>query len=121
MNSTEESKTRTTFQSISLHVEDVERSVAFYEKLPGAQTVIHHAGHFAKIKFGEGYIQVVSIPAEDRSFHIEMNAADLNALHAALKAAGIEPDSPPAKQFFGRTQFQVHDPDGNILEFDTPD
>ncbi len=109
-----------TLQSVSLHVADVERSVAFYTKLPGAQVLIHHPGQFAKIKFGEGYIQVVAVPPEEKEFHIELNAPDLQALYDELKAAGIEPDSPPTKQFFGRIQFQVHDPDGNILEFDTP-
>jgi catechol 2,3-dioxygenase-like lactoylglutathione lyase family enzyme len=115
-----DARTTLSLQSVSLHVADVERSVAFYSKLPGAQTVIHHPGAFAKIKFGAAYIQVVSIPASETKFHIELNAEDLSALHDALKAAGIEPDGPPTKQFFGRTQFEVHDPDGYILEFDTP-
>jgi catechol 2,3-dioxygenase-like lactoylglutathione lyase family enzyme len=109
-----------TLQSVSLHVADVERSVAFYTKLPGAQVLIHHPGQFAKIKFGEGYLQVVGVPPEEKDFHIELNAPDLQALYDELKTAGIEPDSPPTKQSFGRIQFQVHDPDGNILEFDRP-
>jgi catechol 2,3-dioxygenase-like lactoylglutathione lyase family enzyme len=46
----------TTFESVSLHVADVEKSVAFYSKLPGAQIVMHHAREFAKIKLGDAYI-----------------------------------------------------------------
>jgi len=108
------------FESVSLHVADVEKSVAFYSKLPGAQLILHHPGQFAKFKFGDAHIQVVAVPPGEKSFHIELNAVDLQALYDELKAAGIEPDGPPAEQFFGRTQFRVHDPDGYILEFDTP-
>jgi catechol 2,3-dioxygenase-like lactoylglutathione lyase family enzyme len=105
---------------VSLHVVDVEKSVAFYSKFPGVQLILHHPGQFAKFKFGDAHIQVVAIPPDEKSFHIELNAADLHTLYDELKAAGIEPDGPPKKQFFGRTQFRVHDPDGYILEFDTP-
>jgi len=110
----------TSLEGVSLHVADVEKSLAFYSKLPGAQLILHHPGEFAKFKFGDGHIQVVAVPPQEKSFHIEMNAADLTALYDDLKAAGIEPDGPPTERFFGRTNFRVHDPDGNILEFDTP-
>ena len=109
----------TSLEGVSLHVADVEKSVAFYSKFPGAQLIMHRTGEFAKFKFGDGHIQVVAIPPEEKSFHIEMNAPDLHALYDNLKAVGIEPNGPPTKQSFGRTQFRVHDPDGNILEFDT--
>jgi catechol 2,3-dioxygenase-like lactoylglutathione lyase family enzyme len=107
------------FESVSLHVHDVEKSVAFYSKIPGAELIMHRRGQFAKLKFGGGHIQVVGISAQERSFHIELDAPDLQALYNQLKGAGIEPESPPRLQSFGRTQFHVHDPDGNILEFDT--
>jgi len=110
---------KTSLEGVSLHVADVEKSVAFYSKLPGAQLIMHRAGEFAKFKIGDGHIQVVAIPQSENSFHIEMNAPDLHALYDALKDAGIEPDGPPAVRPFGRTNFRVHDPDGNILEFDT--
>ena len=109
----------TTFESVSLHVADVEKSVAFYSKLPGAQMVMHRPGQFAKFKFGGGHIQVVAMPAQEKSFHIELDSPNLQELYKHLKAAGIEPEGPPAMQSFGRTQFRVRDPDGNVLEFDT--
>ena len=108
-------------ESISLHVADLEKSVAFYAKLPGAKLVIHHPGRFAKYRVGGAHIQLVALPLGQKGFHIEIDAADLHALHDELKAAGIEPEGPPTKQFFGRTQFRVLDPDGNVLEFDTLD
>jgi len=109
----------TSLEGISLLVADVEKSVAFYSKLPGAQMIMRRAGHFAKFKIGEGHVQVVGIPPEEKSFHIEMDAPDLQGLYEHLRAAGIEPDGPPTKRSFGRTNFRVHDPDGNIIEFDS--
>jgi catechol 2,3-dioxygenase-like lactoylglutathione lyase family enzyme len=114
----EERNMNTSLEGVSLHVADVEKSVAFYSKLPGAQLILHRPGQFAKFKIGDGHVQVVAIPPEEKTFHIEMNAPDLQVLYAHLKAAGIEPDGPPTKRSFGRTNFRVHDPDGNILEFD---
>lgn len=107
-------------QGVSLHVADVEKSVAFYSKLPGAKIVIHRPGYFAKFKFGEGYIQVVSIPAEEKSFHIELDTENQQSLYEQLTASGFEPEGPPTLQPFGRTNFSLLDPDGNVLEFDTP-
>ena len=109
----------TSLEGISLLVADVEKSVDFYSKLPGAQMIMHRTGQFAKFKIGEGHVQVVGIPPEEKSFHIEMDAPDLQGLYEHLKAAGIEPDGPPTKRFFGRTNFRVHDPDGNIIELDS--
>jgi len=108
----------TSLEGVSLHVADVEKSVAFYSNLPGAQLILHRPGQFAKFKIGDGHVQVVATPPEEKSFHIEMNTPDLQVLYDHLKAAGIEPDGPPTKRSFGRTNFRVHDPDGNILEFD---
>ena len=78
-----------TFESISLHVADVEKSVSFYSKFPGAEVIIHRPGQFAKFRFGGGHIQVVAVPAEEKTFHIELDAPDLQALHDELKSVGI--------------------------------
>lgn len=110
----------TIFESVSLHVADVEKSVAFYSKLPGAELVMHRPGQFAKFRFGGGHIQVVGIPAVEQSFHIELDAPDLHELYGQLQAAGLEPEEAPTLQSFGRINFRIRDPDGNILEFDTP-
>ena len=109
------------FQSISLHVADVGKSVAFYSRLPGAELTIHRPGDFAKFKVGAAYIQVVAERIAGKGFQIEIDAPDINALHDELQRVGLEPEGPPKKQAFGRTQFRVRDPDGNIVEFDQLD
>ena len=80
---------------------------------------LHSFDKLVRCKIGEGHIQVVGLPPEEKSFHIEMDAPDLQGLYEHLRAAGIEPDGPPTKRSFGRTNFRVHDPDGNIIEFDS--
>jgi len=70
----------TSLEGVSLHVADVEKSVSFYSKLPSAQLLMHRPGHFAKFKLGEGHIQVVAIPPDEKCFHMEMNAPDLHVL-----------------------------------------
>ena len=76
-------------ESVSLHVADLEKSVAFYSKLPGTKLVMHHPGRFAKFKLGGAHIQLVALPAKEKGFHIEIDAPDLYALYDELKAAGI--------------------------------
>jgi len=41
-------------EGVSLQVADVERSVGFYAKFPGAQLIMHRPGQFAKFKTGDG-------------------------------------------------------------------
>ena len=39
----------------------------------------------------------------------------------SLRVADVERSvASPALRPFGRTSFRIHDPDGNVLEFDTP-
>ncbi|HZO87507.1 MAG TPA: VOC family protein [Chthonomonadaceae bacterium] len=99
---------------LTLHVQDVERSVQFYSRIPGAVLVHHRPGQFALFQFGKGCLGLLQVGG---GFHAELETADLDAMYAQLRAAGIEPESPPAKRPWGETDFLVKDPDGNLLEF----
>jgi len=57
----------TSLEGVSLHVADVEKSVAFYSKFPGAKLIMHRPGQFAKFKIGDGHIQVVAIRQKRRA------------------------------------------------------
>ena len=108
-------------EGVSLHVADVERSIQFYFRIPGAELLIHVPGKFARFRIGSGYLHVVHLPEVERRFHIEMGADDLNQLYTELKTLGIEPEGPPTARPWGITDLRVIDPDGNMLEFDAPD
>ena len=107
-------------EGVSLHVADVERSVQFYSRLPGAELLIHNPGEFARFRMGGGYLHVVHIPEVGRSFHVEMGTDDLDQLYSELQSLGIETVGPPTERPWGMTDLNVIDPDGNILEFSGP-
>jgi len=41
-----------TLAGLTLHVADVERSLAFYKQFPGAQLIFHMTNRFALLRFG---------------------------------------------------------------------
>lgn len=104
----------TTLEGISLHVADVERSVEFYLKLPGVELVHQRRDEFARLKIGDGFLHVVRLPKA--GFHVEINVDDVEAYHSDVLSAGLSA-SRPQRHPWGKTDFHLTDPDGNILEF----
>jgi catechol 2,3-dioxygenase-like lactoylglutathione lyase family enzyme len=101
---------------LTLHVSDVDRSLAFYERLPGAAVMFHLPGRFALLRFGSGRLGLLA--DEQRPFHIEFQVPDLDAAAAQLRDLGMTVDGPTERQW-GERDILVHDPDGNLLEFGT--
>lgn len=101
-------------EGLTLHVADIERSVEFYSRIPGASVAFHIPECFAMYRFGQGHIGLLKA---DPGFHIEIESTDLQASYNAQRVAGIEPEDPPAKRPWGETDFMVVDPDGNRIEF----
>jgi catechol 2,3-dioxygenase-like lactoylglutathione lyase family enzyme len=106
---------RITFRGLTLHVEDVERSRDFYERIPGAVLAGHRPGQFALLEIGGGLLGLLQLPK--RGFHIEIDATELDAVHEQLVKGGIRPASAPRDRPWGERTFNVIDPDGNVLEF----
>lgn len=103
-------------EGLTLHVADLERSVEFYAKIPGARVLTHRPGVFAMVQIGNARLGLLA-RAQNLGFHLEVETADLGAMYAQLQAAGIEPSTPPQKKAWGGMEFMVADPDGNIVEF----
>lgn len=104
-------------EGLTLHVSDLEKSVEFYSRIPGAEKLMHFSGKFAMFRFGEGRLGLIQ--AEKQGFHIELGTEkNLDAMYEAVLAAGFEPESPPTDRPWGRRDFLMRDPDGNFLEFD---
>ena len=106
----------TSLAGLTMHVQNLERSVEFYSRLPGAALVAHHPGQFAMFRFGQGRLGLLQIDLP-RPFHVEMEVPDLDAMHSQLKDLGIEAESPPTDRPWGERDFRLIDPDGKILEF----
>ena len=86
------------------------------QKYPGATVEVHMPGNFAMLRIGTARLGLLGHWQEQR-FHVEIVTEDLPAMHAALVKSGIQPESEPKKQEWGEVDFQVKDPDGNIIEF----
>jgi catechol 2,3-dioxygenase-like lactoylglutathione lyase family enzyme len=109
---------------LTLHVDDVERSRDFYMRIPGAVLVEHRPGDFALIQLGEGRLGLLSaryLWLGGARFHMELSSsrAGVDALYEQVRASGIEAQSPPTDRAWGERTFNVSDPDGNLIEFDS--
>ena len=104
-------------EGLTLHVSDLEKSVEFYSRIPGAQKLMQFGSEFAMFKFGEGRLGLIQ--AEKNGFHVELSTnKNLDAIYEQVLAAGFQPESPPTQRPWGRRDFLLKDPDGNLLEFD---
>ncbi len=100
---------------LTLHVKDVDKSLAFYTKLPGVQVQVHRPGDFALLRIGE--MRLGLLRHSTGAFHVELETEDLDKLYEHLKATGIEIGAPPSVKNWGERDFLVIDPDGNMIEF----
>jgi len=100
---------------ITLHVKNVEASLAFYKRIPGAQVLVHRPNTFAMLRIGQSRLGLLQWPQP--TFHLEFDSLDLDATKAALRQAGFEPQSHPQIRSWGADDFVITDPDGNIVEF----
>jgi catechol 2,3-dioxygenase-like lactoylglutathione lyase family enzyme len=99
---------------LTLHVADVDRSLQFYRRLPGATVLFHLPGRFALIRLGQGRLGLLA--DQKRPFHVELEVPDLDAAAADLRGLGLEIDGPTEREW-GERDVLVRDPDGNLLEF----
>jgi catechol 2,3-dioxygenase-like lactoylglutathione lyase family enzyme len=106
-----------TLAGVTLHVADVDRSVAFYRQLPGATVLFHMPGRFGMLQFGTGRLGLLA--DQKRQFHVELEVPDLDAAAVALRELGIAADGPTTRDW-GERDILVHDPDGYLLEFAVP-
>ncbi len=100
---------------ITLQVEDVERSLEFYQRIPGAVLEHHRPGEFALLRIGQARLGLLGFGAP--SFHLEISTNDVDELHVQLRDAGMKPAGPPQDRHWGERTFDVIDPDGNRIEF----
>jgi catechol 2,3-dioxygenase-like lactoylglutathione lyase family enzyme len=104
-------------EGLTLHVADLGRSLSFYSRIPGATVEFHRPGLFAMVRIGRGRLGLLQRGAG--RFHVELEVDDLDAMYETLRRAGIEPKGPPVRHPWGERDFQVIDPDGFVLEFES--
>jgi len=116
------------FEGLTLSVESVERSLAFYGGKLGLKVEVNAAPAFALVRIGAGTIGLLSVsearkegiadmsPLQKRAIHVEFSTDDLDALHQTLKSRGIEFHQPPHDEPWERSMTAL-DPDGYAVEF----
>lgn len=119
-----------TFRSegLSLTVDDVDRSVAFYVGKLGLELVHLASPAFAMVRNGDGgLIGLLSLgeagkegvagasPEQHRGIHVEFTTDDLDGMYATLVARGVVFDTPPHVEQWERVM-TAFDPDGYSVE-----
>ena len=116
------------FEGLSLTVNDVEQSLAFYRdklKLPVAYASLPA---FALLRAGTGTIGLLSLKEaikdgaaatsaeQRRGVHVEFSTDDLDGLYATLQDNGLMFVQPPHDEPWERSMTAL-DPDGHSVEF----
>ena len=102
---------------LTLHVSDVDRSLEFYRRLPGAAVLFHLPGRFAMLRLGDGRLGLLA--DQKRHFHVELEVSDLETAAQDLRRLGFEVEG-PTRRSWGEQDVLVTDPDGNLLELAVP-
>jgi catechol 2,3-dioxygenase-like lactoylglutathione lyase family enzyme len=116
------------FEGLTLTVESVERSVAFYGGKLGLKVEVNAAPDFAMIRVGAGTIGLLSVTqsrkagvedssaAQKAAIHVEFSTDDLDGLYEELKGRGVAFHEPPHDEPWERSMTAL-DPDGYAVEF----
>ncbi len=102
-------------EGLTLHVSDVERSLQFYQQLPGVTVRVHRPGEFALLEVGG--MRLGLLHHTTGQFHLEFETSDLDALYQELQVSAFPVQAPPSQKNWGERDFLVTDPDGYMLEF----
>jgi len=116
------------FEGLTLTVESVERSIAFYSGTLGLKVEWNALPAFAMIRVGAGTIGLLaaaearkegvedSSAPQKRAIHVEFSTDDLDGLYEELKAKGVAFHQPPHDEPWERSMTAL-DPDGYAVEF----
>lgn len=116
------------FEGLTLTVDSVEESIAFYGGKLGITVEYKSPPAFAMLRHGAGTIGLLSIDeakkggvdaasaAQKRAIHVEFTTDDLDGLHEELKAKGVIFAQPPHDEPWERSM-TAYDPDGYSVEF----
>ena len=117
--------------SIRLITDDVDRLVAFYERLTGVDAD-RPTLDFAELRTPHGTLAIGSTrtvglfgpgsarPADNRTAIIEFLVEDVDAVFAALHEGSFEFVTAPTTLPWGNRSLLVRDPDGTLVNLFTP-
>ena len=120
----------TTFASVRLITDDVERLTAFYERVTGV-TADRPSPEFAELRTSRGTLAIGSTrtvqlfgpgsasPAANSTAIVEFLVDDVDALFTGLGDT-VDTVTPPTTMPWGNRSLLVRDPDGTLVNLFTP-
>jgi catechol 2,3-dioxygenase-like lactoylglutathione lyase family enzyme len=109
--------------AITLATHDMARAVRFYRALGFELIYGGETSGFTSFRVGRGYLNLIAQPAETKWSwwgRVIFYHSDVDALHAAIIAAGYSPSTAPRDAEWGERFFHITDPDGHELSFAWP-
>ena len=100
----------------AIHVANVEASMAYYQRIPGAKLVMHQPGHIAIFQLGKNELNLVRLDIKP-PFHLEFEVEEVDRLYEEYQQASFPTQGPPEDKPWGERTFYSRDPDGNLMEF----
>lgn len=100
---------------VTLRVDDLDRSVEYYSKIPNVKQIVYREGEFALFQIGIGRLGLIEIDGPE--FHVEIGTDDLDALYQELVEAELDVE-PPEEKPWGDYTIETRDPDGHTIEFE---
>ena len=116
------------FEGLTLTVQSVARSLAFYSGKLGLTAEWKALPAFAMLRVGSGTIGLLSLdeakkegveettPAQKKAIHVEFSTDDLDGLYEELRTKGVDFHQPPHDEPWERSMTAL-DPDGYAVEF----
>ena len=128
---TSEERERTNFVQITpfMHVEDLEKALAFFNDLLGFATLYRESNYAYVEREGAGIRIMENIgddgaPPGNRRFAYYVDVRDVDALHAELKPKldSLPPRDVhgPADKPYSQRELAIVAPDGNLIVFGQP-
>src|SRR5262249_25950053 len=109
--------------AITLATHDMTRAVRFYRALGFEIIYGGDAGSFTSFPAGRGYLNLIARPPETQWSwwgRVIFYHSNVDALHAAIIAAGYRPSTAPRDAEWGERFFHITDPDGHELSIAWP-
>lgn len=103
-------------EGFSLHVKNVEESLAFYSRIPGAKVIFHERGHIAIVLLGKNTLNLVRLDVQP-PFHLEFDVDNVDKVYEFFRGEKFPSEGKPENKPWGERSFHSKDPDGNLLEF----
>jgi catechol 2,3-dioxygenase-like lactoylglutathione lyase family enzyme len=104
--------------AVTLAVQDMARSVAFYQAVGLDILYGGTQATFTSFRLGNTFLNLILTPAYARPWwgRLIFRVAKVDELHAAFIAKGMKPE-PPRNGSWGERYFHIKDPDGHELSF----